>query len=67
VPLSGDVEAPQTGTWEKIVRLIQNAFFKAILRDLKKSFPGRVSAPQNQPLINKRFGAIRTVVLHVGN
>jgi Domain of Unknown Function (DUF748) len=31
VPISGDVEAPQTGTWETIVRLIQNAFFKAIL------------------------------------
>jgi len=36
VPLSGDVEAPQTGTWETIVRLIQNAFFKAILPGFEK-------------------------------
>jgi hypothetical protein len=31
VPIAGDVEGPETGTWETIVRLIQNAFFKAIL------------------------------------
>jgi hypothetical protein len=36
VPLSGDVEAPQTGTWETIVRLIQNAFFRAILPGFEK-------------------------------
>ena len=36
VPLSGDVEAPETGTWETIVRLIQNAFFKAILPGFEK-------------------------------
>jgi Domain of Unknown Function (DUF748) len=29
--LSGDIEAPQTSTWETIGRLIQNAFFRAIL------------------------------------
>ena len=31
VPVSGDIESPQTSTWETIVRLIQNAFFQAIL------------------------------------
>src|SRR6266550_3474487 len=36
VPISGDVETPQTGTWETIVRLIQNAFFKAILPGFEK-------------------------------
>ena len=42
VPISGDVEAPQSNTWETIVRLIQNAFFKAILPGFeKRSQPGR--------------------------
>src|SRR5437773_11433013 len=36
VPISGDIEAPQTGTWETIVRLIQNAFFRAILPGFEK-------------------------------
>jgi hypothetical protein len=36
VPISGDVEAPQTSTWETIVRLIQNAFFRAILPGFEK-------------------------------
>ena len=36
VPISGDVEAPQSNTWEIIVRLIQNAFFKAILPGFEK-------------------------------
>jgi hypothetical protein len=36
VPLSGDIEAPVTGTWETIIRLIQNAFFKAILPGFEK-------------------------------
>jgi hypothetical protein len=36
VPVSGDVEAPQTGTGETIVRLVQNAFFKAILPGFEK-------------------------------
>jgi hypothetical protein len=34
--VSGDVEAPQSNTWETIVRLIQNAFFKAILPGFEK-------------------------------
>jgi Domain of Unknown Function (DUF748) len=36
VPIAGDVEGPQTSTWETIVRLIQNAFFKAILPGFEK-------------------------------
>jgi hypothetical protein len=36
VPISGDVEAPQTSTWETVIRLIQNAFFKAILPGFEK-------------------------------
>jgi hypothetical protein len=31
VPISGDIESPETSTWETVIRLIQNAFFKAIL------------------------------------
>jgi Domain of Unknown Function (DUF748) len=36
VPMEGDVEEPQAGTWETIVQLIQNAFFKAILPGFEK-------------------------------
>ena len=36
VPIAGDVEGPETSTWETIVRLIQNAFFKAILPGFEK-------------------------------
>ncbi len=31
VPVSGDIESPQTSTWQTVMNLIQNAFFKAIL------------------------------------
>ena len=34
--ISGDIEQPQTSTWETVVRLIQNAFFKAILPGFEK-------------------------------
>ena len=34
--LSGDIESPQTSTWEVVVRLVQNAFFKAILPGFEK-------------------------------
>jgi len=37
IPITGDVEGPQTGMWETIVRLIQNAFFKAILPGFEKA------------------------------
>jgi Domain of Unknown Function (DUF748) len=36
VAISGDVEAPQTSTWQMIVKLVQNAFFKAILPGLDR-------------------------------
>jgi hypothetical protein len=36
VPISGDVEGPQTSTWETIAKLIQNAFFKSILPGFEK-------------------------------
>jgi len=32
----GDLEAPQSNTWETIVRLVQNAFFKVILLGFEK-------------------------------
>jgi Domain of Unknown Function (DUF748) len=34
--ISGDIESPQTSTWETVLRLIQNAFFKAILPGFEK-------------------------------
>jgi len=39
--ISGDIESPQTSTWETILRLVQNAFFKAIL----PGFEREVSLP----------------------
>jgi hypothetical protein len=39
--ISGDLESPQTSTWETILRLVQNAFFKAIL----PGFEREVSLP----------------------
>jgi hypothetical protein len=40
--ISGKVENPQTDTWDVIVRLIQNAFFKAILPGFEQEV-GRAS------------------------
>jgi hypothetical protein len=37
IPISGKLENPQTSTWETIVGLIQNAFFKAILPGFEKA------------------------------
>ncbi len=31
VAIEGNLENPQTSTWQTVVNLIQNAFFKAIL------------------------------------
>jgi hypothetical protein len=31
IPISGDIESPQTSTWDTLLGIIQNAFFKAIL------------------------------------
>jgi Domain of Unknown Function (DUF748) len=39
--ISGDIESPETSTWETVLRLIQNAFFKAIL----PGFEREVSLP----------------------
>jgi Domain of Unknown Function (DUF748) len=41
--ISGDIEAPQTSTWETVLRLIQNAFFKAILPGFEKEVSQRSS------------------------
>ena len=37
IPISGKLENPRTSTWEAIVGLIQNAFFKAILPGFEKA------------------------------
>jgi Domain of Unknown Function (DUF748) len=39
--ISGDIEKPQTSTWETVLRLIQNAFFKAILPGFEKEVSQR--------------------------
>lgn len=36
VDLSGSVNNPQSNTWDVVARLIQNAFFQAILPGLEK-------------------------------
>ena len=49
VPISGDLEAPQSNTWETIVRLIQNAFFKAILPGFEKEVSQGGAKPAPKP------------------
>ena len=39
--ISGDIEAPETSTWETVLRLIQNAFFKAILPGFEQELSQR--------------------------
>jgi len=39
--ISGDIESPQTSTWETVLRIIQNAFFKAILPGFEKEVSQR--------------------------
>jgi hypothetical protein len=39
--LSGQLEHPETSTWEAILRLIQNAFFEAILPGLERQVGSR--------------------------
>jgi uncharacterized protein DUF748 len=34
--VSGDIESPETSTWETVLRLVENAFFKAILPGFEK-------------------------------
>jgi hypothetical protein len=43
--ISGDIESPQTSTWETVLRLIQNAFFKAILPGFEKEVSQRRGGP----------------------
>ena len=45
VTVSGDMESPQTSTWETVLRLVQNAFFKAILPGFEKE----VAQGKNEP------------------
>lgn len=49
VGISGDIESPQTSTWETVVGLIQNAFFRAILpgfeKEVSQGSPGRKRKP----------------------
>jgi hypothetical protein len=40
ISISGDIESPQMSTWETLLRLIQNAFFKAILPGFEKQIKG---------------------------
>jgi hypothetical protein len=49
VPIEGDVEGPEASTWETVVRLIQNAFFKAILPGFERevSLAGGRRAPKD--------------------
>jgi len=34
--ISGPLDSPQTSTWQVLVRLVQNAFFRAILPGLER-------------------------------
>ena len=40
VPISGDIESPQTSTWQTVLNLVQNAFFKAILPGFERQVSG---------------------------
>ncbi|HEY2988241.1 MAG TPA: DUF748 domain-containing protein [Candidatus Binatia bacterium] len=51
IPITGDVEAPQTSTWETIVKLIQNAFFKAILPGFEKEISGGAPPTPKAPAL----------------
>jgi len=35
--VKGPIESPNTSTWQILTRLVQNAFFKAILPGLERS------------------------------
>lgn len=53
VPISGDVEAPQTSTWETVIRLIQNAFFRAILPGFEKEVSQSGGRRAQKPAANR--------------
>jgi hypothetical protein len=41
IPIAGQLSNPQTSTWETIIGLVQNAFFKAILPGFEREATGR--------------------------
>jgi hypothetical protein len=47
--ISGDIESPQTSTWETVLRLVQNAFFKAILPGFEKEVSALNSPGRRKP------------------
>lgn len=47
--ISGPVENPESSTWAIIVRLVQNAFFKAILPGFEESWGRRKSVSRPRP------------------
>lgn len=46
--ISGDIESPQTSTWEIVERLVQNAFFRAILPGFDKEVAQDKQRPRAQ-------------------
>lgn len=47
--ISGDIESPETSTWETVLRLIQNAFFKAILPGFEKEVSQHSGTSRRKP------------------
>ena len=47
--ISGDIESPQTSTWETILRLVQNAFFKAILPGFEREVSQQSGSQRRKP------------------
>jgi hypothetical protein len=41
--ISGSLEHPQTSTWQTVINLIQNAFFKAVLPGFEKEIRSQSS------------------------
>jgi hypothetical protein len=51
ITISGKLSNPETSTWETIIGLIQNAFFKAILPGFEREISG--GAQRNRPVEQK--------------
>ena len=47
--ISGDIESPQTSTWETVLRLVQNAFFKAILPGFEREVSQQSGSQRRKP------------------
>jgi hypothetical protein len=47
--ISGDIESPETSTWETVLRLVQNAFFKAILPGFEREVSERSGREKRKP------------------